>query len=41
MIDDELGHRGERRLRTTGGREAQLDPLDAPLALGRSGHGIG
>ena len=38
---DELGHRRERRLRTTGGREAQLDPLDALLALGRSGHGIG
>ena len=39
--DDELGDCGPRRLLARGDREAQLDPLSDPLALGRSGHGLG
>jgi hypothetical protein len=39
--DHQLDHRRKRRGVALSGREAQLDSLGAPLALGRSGHAIG
>ncbi len=38
---DELDQRPERLPLAAGEREPQLDPLGAPLALGRSGHELG